>query len=65
MSDRAVLILRVLLGVGVVLAMPAVAQATTVMNLNDGGQDSLRDAIANTPSGGTVDFAPGLTGPSR
>jgi predicted outer membrane repeat protein len=32
------------------------------MNLNDAGMGSLRDAIAITPSGGTVDFQPGLTG---
>jgi hypothetical protein len=35
---------------------------TTVTTLNDIGGGSLRDAIAATPSGGTVDFAPGLTG---
>jgi hypothetical protein len=32
------------------------------MNLDDSGQGSLRDAIAATPSGGTVDFQPGLSG---
>jgi hypothetical protein len=32
------------------------------MNLADSGPDSLRDAIAVTPSGGTVDFQAGLTG---
>jgi hypothetical protein len=31
--------------------------ATTVTNLKDGGPGSLRQAIADTPSGGTVDFA--------
>ncbi len=31
-------------------------------NLNDAGSGSLRDAIASTPTGGTVDFQPGLTG---
>jgi hypothetical protein len=35
---------------------------STVMNLNDSGTGSLRDAIANTAAGGTVDFQPGLTG---
>src|SRR5262245_24645712 len=35
---------------------------STVTNLNDSGPGSLRDAIANTPAGGTVDFQPGLTG---
>ena len=35
---------------------------STVTNLNDAGADSLRDAIASTPSGGTVDFQTGLTG---
>ena len=35
---------------------------STVSNLNDTGVGSLRDAIANTPAGGIVDFQPGLTG---
>src|SRR5262245_6909968 len=35
---------------------------STVTNLNDAGPGSLRDAIALTPPGGTVDFQPGLTG---
>jgi hypothetical protein len=33
-----------------------------VDNLNDPGQCSLRDVIASVPEGGTVTFAPGLTG---
>jgi hypothetical protein len=33
-----------------------------VTNLNDAGLGSLRDAIAATPPGGTVDFQPGLSG---
>jgi hypothetical protein len=33
-----------------------------VTNLLDAGPGSLRDAIAGTPSGGTVDFQPGLSG---
>jgi hypothetical protein len=32
------------------------------MNLNDAGFGSLRQAILDTPSGGTVDFQPGLSG---
>jgi hypothetical protein len=32
------------------------------MNLNDSGPGSLRQAILDTPAGGTVDFQPGLTG---
>jgi hypothetical protein len=51
-----------LLGVVLMLAVPAVAHAATVTNTNDSGAGSLRAAIANTPSGGTVDFAPGLSG---
>ena len=35
---------------------------TTVTNLTDHDPGSLRDAIATTPAGGTVDFQPGLTG---
>src|SRR6516165_6073446 len=35
---------------------------STVTNLNDAGAGSLRDAIASTPSGGTVDFQAGMTG---
>jgi predicted outer membrane repeat protein len=35
---------------------------STVTNLNDAGPGSLRDAIAVTPAGGTVDFQAGLTG---
>src|SRR6516162_4787960 len=36
---------------------------STVMNLNDSGLGSLRQALIDTPSGGTVDFQSGLTGP--
>jgi hypothetical protein len=35
---------------------------STVMNLLDSGPGSLRQAIIDTPSGGTVDFQAGLTG---
>jgi hypothetical protein len=35
---------------------------STVTNLGDHDPGSLRDAIATTPSGGTVDFQPGLMG---
>jgi hypothetical protein len=35
---------------------------STVMNLSDHDPGSLRQAILDTPSGGTVDFEPGLTG---
>jgi predicted outer membrane repeat protein len=35
---------------------------STVTNLNDYDSGSLRDAIATTPAGGTVDFQPGLSG---
>jgi hypothetical protein len=35
---------------------------STVLNLNDAGAGSLRQAILDTPPGGTVDFQPGLSG---
>ncbi len=35
---------------------------TTVMNLNDSGAGSLRQAILDTPAGGTVNFQSGLSG---
>jgi hypothetical protein len=35
---------------------------STVSNLSDHDPGSLRDAIATTPAGGTVDFQPGLSG---
>jgi hypothetical protein len=35
---------------------------STVTNLNDAGAGSLRQAILDTPAGGTVDFQPGLSG---
>src|SRR6516165_3312670 len=35
---------------------------STVTNLSDHDPGSLRDAIATSPDGGTVDFQPGLTG---
>ena len=35
---------------------------TTVTTLADAGPGSLRDALASTPAGGTVDFQPGLSG---
>src|SRR5581483_5067925 len=50
------------------LARPALepledrATPATVTTLSDSGAGSLRDAIASTSAGGTVDFAPGLTG---
>jgi hypothetical protein len=39
-----------------------IAVATTVTNLNDSSDGSLRAAVAATLPGGVVDFAPGLTG---
>src|SRR5262249_21152998 len=35
---------------------------STVTNLSDHDPGSLRDALATTPAGGTVNFQPGLTG---
>jgi hypothetical protein len=35
---------------------------STVTNLDDAGPGSLRQAILDTPAGGTVDFQPGLSG---
>ncbi len=47
---------------GLMAAAVGPVHAATVSNLNDAGAGSLRDAVASTPAGGTVDFAPGLTG---
>ncbi len=41
----------------VFLLIPAMSQGLTVTNLNNAGAGSLRDAVVNTPGGGTVDFA--------
>jgi predicted outer membrane repeat protein len=46
----------------VLLLLASSARAVTVANLDDAGTGSLRDAVASTPSGGLVDFAPGLSG---
>jgi hypothetical protein len=35
---------------------------STVTNLDDAGDGSLRQALLDTPAGGTVDFQPGLSG---
>ena len=40
-----------------IISLPAISHALTVTNTNDSGPGSLRQAIANTPSGGTIDFA--------
>ncbi len=53
------------LGLSLALALSCLAPfaaALTVSNLNNAGAGSLRDAVAGTPAGGTVDFAPALTG---
>src|SRR5262245_28919101 len=44
------------------MPVPRTVVAMTVTNLNDGGDGSLRAAVAATLPGGVVDFAPGLTG---
>src|SRR5690242_17195099 len=65
MSGRTVVILRVLRGLlalAVVLALPAVAQAATVTNLSDSDPGSLRALINASNAGDTIDFAPGLSG---
>ena len=51
-----------MLGMTVMLVASGVAQAATVMNTNDSGQGSLRQAIIDSVSGGTIDFAPGVNG---
>jgi len=45
-----------------IILIPFFASATTVTNTNDSGGGSLRDAVASTPPGGTVDFDPSLAG---
>src|SRR5262249_41327903 len=62
-----VIMRRVPMRTAILVAIAAVlvartAVATTVTNLNDSGDGSLRAAVAATPPGGGVDFAPGLTG---
>ena len=54
-----------MLGMTVMLVASGVAQAATVMNTNDSGQGSLRQAIIDSVSGGTIDFAPGVNGQIR
>ena len=45
------------------LSVPSVHAATiTVMNTNDSGPASLRDAIATASSGDTIDFGAGVIG---
>jgi predicted outer membrane repeat protein len=44
------------------MLLASTARALTVSNLADAGAGSLRDAVAGTPVGGLVDFAPGLSG---
>lgn len=41
----------------VCLLAPVVSHGLTVTNLNNAGAGSLRQAVADTPAGGTVDFA--------
>jgi hypothetical protein len=53
---------RTTLAVVVAAFVARSAPAATVTNLNDSGDGSLRAAVAATPAGGIVDFAPGLTG---
>ncbi|MBK6866830.1 MAG: IPTL-CTERM sorting domain-containing protein [Burkholderiales bacterium] len=52
--------MRTLILLAAWLAVPA--WAATVTNLGDSGAGSLRDAIAATPAGGTIDFQGGLAG---
>jgi hypothetical protein len=62
MRNGAVVIRGWLLGAALAMAVPCVAQAATVTNANDSGAGSLRDAIAASASGDTIDFAPALNG---
>jgi predicted outer membrane repeat protein len=48
--------------IGLALWLASTAHADTVMNVLDSGPGSLRNAMATTPPGGTVDFAAGVTG---
>ncbi|WP_431777844.1 IPTL-CTERM sorting domain-containing protein [Ottowia caeni] len=48
--------------VGFAMMLPSLSSALTVTNLSDSGAGSLRDAVANTPAGGVVDFDPSVTG---
>lgn len=53
---------RLLLAVGVFLAVPGVAQAATVTNTSDHDPGSLRAIIEASSAGDTIDFAPALNG---
>lgn len=46
-----------ILFLGVSLQLYPQALAVTVINLTDSGPGSVRQAIADTPAGGTIDFA--------
>jgi HYDIN/CFA65/VesB-like, Ig-like domain len=59
-GPRKLIFLAVLVVAALAFASPAAADVVT--NTNDSGAGSLRDAIANTAAGGTVSFAPGVTG---
>src|SRR6187455_194197 len=52
----------ILIAMAAAVLVSRTAVATTVTNLNDSGDGSLRAAVAATLPGGVVDFAPGLTG---
>jgi len=52
----------ILIAMAAAVLVSRTALATTVTNLNDSGDGSLRAAVAATLPGGVVDFAPGLTG---
>jgi hypothetical protein len=57
MKSRALRFAFGILVLGIGLQFDLRALAVTVTNLNDSGPGSLRQSIADTPAGGTIDFA--------